>query len=100
MRWKIISYLAMTTFLTVGHTAPPQSVQPVAAGSASLAEFSARAAKFNSVITLPTFETAPDQIALTLTNTIRNGNAALDNIGKLNPRGVTFDNTLRALDNL
>ena len=68
------------------------------ASAAGLREFQQRAAKYNSVITLPTFETTTNQVAMTLRQTITNGNAALDKIGALKAKEVNFKNTILALD--
>jgi thimet oligopeptidase len=65
-----------------------------------LRAFQARAAQYHSVITVPAFETAPDQIAATVRQTLADGNAALDRIGRLAPAAVTFTNTFVALDDL
>jgi thimet oligopeptidase len=65
-----------------------------------LRAFQARAAQYHSVITVPVFETAPDQIAATVRQTLADGNAALDRIGRLAPAAVTFTNTFVALDAL
>ena len=67
---------------------------------ASLADFQAAAAKFNSVVTLPVFETTTNDVAATTAKTIADGNAALDRIGKLGAGEVDFTNTLVALDDL
>ena len=66
----------------------------------SLADFQAAAAKFNSVVTLPVFETTTNDVAATTAKTIADGNTALDRIGKLSAGGVDFTNTLVALDDL
>jgi thimet oligopeptidase len=65
-----------------------------------LREFQNRAAQYHSVITVPTFETTPEQVAATVKKTIADGNAALDRIGRLAPAEVTFTNTFVALDDL
>ncbi len=65
-----------------------------------LTEFQARAAKFNSTVALPDFETTTNAIAATVTQTIAAGNAALDRIGALKPTQVNFTNTVRALDDM
>jgi thimet oligopeptidase len=65
-----------------------------------LREFRRRAAKFNSVITVPEFETSTNAIRFELKQTVAVGNAALDRLGALKPREVTFDNTVRALDDI
>jgi thimet oligopeptidase len=65
-----------------------------------LKEFRRSAAKFNSVITVPEFETTANAIRFNLKQTIAVANAALDRIGALKPRQVTFENTVRALDDI
>src|SRR5262249_26758614 len=58
------------------------------------------AAKFNSVVTVPTFETTTNQVRETVRQTISAGNAALDKVGAVKPEAVTFDNTVGALDDI
>lgn len=65
-----------------------------------LTDFQTRAAKFNSVIALPQFETTTNEITATVQKTIADGNAALDRIGQLAPAAVAFNNTVRALDDM
>jgi thimet oligopeptidase len=64
----------------------------------TLADYQREAAAFNSVISLPVFETTTNAIAQSVEMTIALGNQALDQIGKLPPAQVTFTNTVRALD--
>ncbi|HEU5125080.1 MAG TPA: M3 family metallopeptidase [Verrucomicrobiae bacterium] len=97
MRWKIFSLFATALAVTACNHMKPE---PAAIPRESIAAFQARAAQFNSVVSLPTFETEPDQIQSTVTNAIRSGNAALDRIGQLNGSEVNFTNTVRALDDL
>jgi thimet oligopeptidase len=97
MRWKTISFLIMASFLA-GCSSVPHPPTPIAEGN--LQEFQNRSAKFNSVITLPTFETTTNEITASVANAIADGNAALDRIGKLTAGEVNFTNTLRALDDL
>jgi thimet oligopeptidase len=66
----------------------------------NLAEFQQRAAKYNSLIAVPQFETTPDQVRQSVDNAIKTANAAMDAIGKLSPAAVTFENTVLALDDL
>ena len=72
--------------------------KPIPTGS--LEKFQEHAAKFNEVVTLPTFETTPDAVKVTVEKTIKDGNAALDRIGQLKPGEVNFVNTIRALDDM
>ncbi len=65
-----------------------------------LKEFKKRAASFNSVLSLPQFETTTNEIRVSVRQTIARGNADLDRIGALQPSQVTFENTLRALDDI
>jgi thimet oligopeptidase len=68
--------------------------------TSSLQAFQARAAKFHSVVSLPPFEVTTNEVADTVARTIAEGNAALDRIGALTPATVTFNNTVRALDDM
>jgi thimet oligopeptidase len=97
MRWKTISFITVASFLAGCSTLPPK---PAGIAEGNLEEFQQRTAKFHSVITVPTFETTTNEIALAVTNTIADGNAALDRVGKLNSAEVNFTNTVVALDDL
>ncbi len=66
----------------------------------SLADFEAAATKFHSVVTLPMFETTTNEVAVTVTKTIAEGDAALGRIGKIAEHKVDFRNTFVALDDL
>ena len=70
------------------------------AQTGSLADFQKKAAQFNSVVTIPTFETTANEVAATAKNIIATGDAALDRIGKLGAQEVNFTNTFIALDDL
>ncbi len=72
----------------------------VLSDNAKLTDFQKSAAKFNSVVTLPTFETTTKEVAATVQKTIADGDAALDRIGKLETKDVNFTNTVIALDDL
>jgi thimet oligopeptidase len=92
-RW--IQFLSLAVFV-----AASSSMAQPAAQTNLLKEFRRRAAKFNSVITVPEFETSTNAIRFELKQTIAVGNAGLDRLGILKPREVTFDNTIRALDDI
>jgi len=66
----------------------------------SLKEFRKRAARFDSVVVLPQFELATNEITSALRQTIAAANAALDGVAALKAREVTFENTVRALDDI
>jgi thimet oligopeptidase len=99
MHWKIFLFILMAMFLTGCNTTMTTTAPSVPPGN-KLQEFQARAAKYHSVVSVPTFETATNELMATVTNTIESGNAVLDGIGRLEAGKVTFDNTVRALDDL
>src|ERR1035437_7472095 len=65
-----------------------------------LREFRRSAAAFHDIITVPQFETTTNDIGFTLKRTMEVGNAALNSLGALKPDEVTFENTVRALDDI
>jgi Zn-dependent oligopeptidase len=58
------------------------------------------AAKANAQLTIPDWEQTPQAIETSVKDAIKKANAALDAIGKLDPKKVTFQNTVVALDDL
>ncbi len=94
LRYYWFFILALTA---AGCTSVPKP-KPIPTGS--LAAFQKRAEAFNEVVTVPTFETTPGEVATTATNVITSANAALDRIGRLKPGKVDFTNTVRALDDI
>ncbi len=86
----------MATSLIVSRT----FAQPAPVQTGSLTAFQARAAKYHSVVTVPVFETTTNEIAATVARVIAQGNAALDQIGKLTPAEANFTNTFVALDDM
>ena len=58
------------------------------------------AAKANAQLTIPDWEQTPAAVEAAAKDAIKKGNAALDAIGKLDPKKVTFQNTVVALDTL
>lgn len=97
---KNLSILASALVLSACNHMKPQPTPTNAAPIDRLQAFEQRAAQFNSVVSLPSFETTTNELQATVTNTITAGNAALDRIGQLTPRQVIFGNTVRALDDL
>lgn len=69
-------------------------------GDLSLAGARQRAAEFGELLTMPTFETTPAQIQASVDKAIKTADAALDRLGKLTPGQITFENTIRALDDI
>jgi thimet oligopeptidase len=97
MRWKITSFFVLASLLAGCSSVPPKP-KPIAQGN--LQEFQNSAGRFNSVVTIPTFETTTNELTATVANAIADGNTALDHIGKLTPTEANFTNTIRALDDL
>jgi thimet oligopeptidase len=75
-------------------------VPSLQAAPSALDAFANRAAKFNSIVTLPQFEVTTNQVRETVRQTIATGNASLDKVGSLKPGQVTFQNTVGALDDV
>lgn len=99
---RLIAAILIFAGLLNGCKAPEPRARAISQESAApgLAEFQRRAARFNEVISLPRFETTPEGVARSVTNTIETANAALDQLGRLQPRKVTFANTIGALDDI
>ena len=60
----------------------------------------ARAAANRTVLSVPTLESSPQHIIAAVEQAIARGNAALDVIGTLPKDQLTFENTIRAMDDL
>ncbi len=96
MSFKNLPFLLVAGLLTACSSVHHKS----AAQEDALKRFQERAAKFNSVISVPAFETTTNEVQASVKQTIADGNAALDRIGKLGSCEVTFKNTVGALDDL
>jgi thimet oligopeptidase len=66
----------------------------------TLAQLQEQAAKFNTVLTPLNWETTPEQIANVADAAIAAASRKLDEIGNLTSSQLTFDNTVRALDDI
>jgi thimet oligopeptidase len=86
--------------ILAGCSTEPETPPPMPVEHNTLAGFQQEAGKFNSVISLPDFETTTNAIELSVKTTIAGANAALDQIGRLQPPEVNFNNTVRALDDV
>jgi thimet oligopeptidase len=65
-----------------------------------LADLQNQAAQFNSVLTLPNWETTPAQVDANVDAAIAEANRQLDAIAQVDPKNATFNNTVRALDDV
>jgi Zn-dependent oligopeptidase len=66
----------------------------------TLTQLQEQAAKFNTVLTPLNWENTPEQIASEADTAVASANRELDEIGKLTPGQLTFQNTIRALDDV
>lgn len=96
MRVFVIATCGLVALLASRESAPAQS--PSAPNY--LQEFERKAASYHALVQLPVFETTPEAIAASVTNTEAKANAGLDRIAHLEPDAITFRNTLRALDDV
>ena len=69
-----------------------------AAEPPKIEELQAQAAKFNDVLTIPTFETSTEAVAKAAEAALAEADAALEALGKLPPKQLNFANTIGALD--
>jgi thimet oligopeptidase len=99
MRYKIVLICGLTAALG-GCSTKPEATPPMPVEHNTLAGFQQEADKFNSIIRLPEFETSTNAIQDSVKTTIAAANAALDQIGRLQPSDVNFNNTVRALDDV
>ena len=99
MRLKIMLNCGFAAILA-GCSTEPEAPPPMPVEHDTIVGFQQEAAKFNSIISLPDFETTTNAIELSVKTTIADANAALDQIGRLQPADANFNNTLRALDDV
>ncbi len=66
----------------------------------TLTQLEDQAAKFNTVLTPLDWETTPEQITSEADAAVASANGKLDDIGKLTAGQLTFENTIRALDDV
>jgi thimet oligopeptidase len=70
------------------------------ANAKTVDDFRAAADKANAVLTIPNWEQTPEAVDAMMKGAIDKANKALDEIGKQDPKTVTFKNTVVALDDL
>ncbi len=68
--------------------------------STSLEALNQAAKPFGSVLALPQLESTPEEMAQNMELAIGHADAALDRVASLNPDEVSFENTIRALDDI
>lgn len=100
MKLKPLKFLAAVGLLTSGAPMTPMAATPPSQTLKTLEAYQSVAKPFNAVLSTPPFETTPEAIRRSIESAITNANAGLDRIGTLSSNQVTFDNTLRALDDV
>jgi thimet oligopeptidase len=65
-----------------------------------LSDLQKQAAQFNSVMVLPDWETSPAQVDASADVAIAEANRQLEAIARVDPKTATFDNTVRALNDV
>jgi Zn-dependent oligopeptidase len=95
MNGKIVILLAL-----IGLTSEEVGLAQATNETTNLHEFRRRAATFNAVISIPQFEINTNEVRTSVRQTIAVGNAALDALGGLKSGELTFENTVRALDDI
>ena len=93
-----ISILSLVLFASLGGLGLTTEIKPQR--PLTWPELQRKAARFGTELTLPKFESSPEEIAKSTDDAIAKANRALDTIGALGPKKVTFRNTLRALDDI
>lgn len=96
MNWKTITLTSMTS---LSLTCTP-GVTAAASALKTLRDFDSAAQKAGVILSVPEFETQPEQVRRSVDAIIAQGNAHLDEIGRRAIGEVTFENTIRALDDL
>jgi len=99
MKWTHWFCLASVAVLGACSTHSPTASSPENA-KMTLSDFQAQAARFKNIITPADYETTPAAVSNSLDRAIADANAALDQLGRLRPDQVTFDNTVGALDDI
>jgi thimet oligopeptidase len=95
MNWKFV-LLSLMAALPMAVAISTQA----ASETDALRDFEQRAAKFKAVISLPHFETTSNEVRATVKQTIGAGNAGLDRLASQDAHKLTFNNTVRALDDV
>jgi thimet oligopeptidase len=103
-----ISLVAAALAASFCNFAVVRADQPVKGGEPGHSSFSklrlqdlqAEAARFNSVLTLPGWETTLAQLEANVDAAIADANRQLETIAQVDPKSATFENTVRALNDV
>jgi Zn-dependent oligopeptidase len=105
IRCSVSINLTILTFFLGGFTAigTADQTSPIPNASPAKLQFSdlqKQAAQFNSVLKLPDWETTAAQVDANVDAAIAEANRQLDAIAQIDPKNATFDNTVRALNDV
>src|ERR1700683_4736686 len=100
MRLKNVLSYSFAATLAGCATKPEPPPPPMPVEHNTLAGFQQEDAKFNSVISLPDFQTTTNRVELAVKSTLAAAHSALDQNARFPPSDVNFNNTLRALDDV
>ena len=95
MKIPIFSFILFASLAVLGLTTEIKPQRPL-----TWSELQRKAARFGTELTLPKFENSPEEVTKSTADAIARANRALDAIGALDPKKVTFRSTLRALDDI
>ena len=102
---SLIATIVVATFCNLPAARADQPAQPDASGTSPVSKLQLRdlqddAARFNSVLTLPDWETTPAQVDANADAAIADATRQLEIIAQLDPKSATFENTVRALNDV
>jgi len=104
----IVSLATTTLFAFFSNCAAVRADQPaksdapalLSAPKLQLRDLQDQAAHFNSVLSLPDWETTPAQVDANVDAAIAEANRQLETIARVDPKTATFENTVRALNDV
>ena len=101
MTRSFLNLILVSLSLLTGCKAPEPKAAAHRPGATTLSKYQEKARQFNSIISLPALETAPAAVHRSVSNAMAEANAALrTRLVRKNPGKMTFENTVRALDDL
>lgn len=104
----IVSLATTTLFAFFSNCAVVRADQPAksdplelsSARKLQLRDLQDQATRFNSVLSLPDWETTPAQMDAKVDAAIAEANRQLETIARIDPKSATFENTVRALNDV
>jgi Zn-dependent oligopeptidases len=96
----VVAFLCNLAVAWADQPAQPDARESSPASKLPLRDLQEAAARFNSVLVLPDWETTPAQVDANVEAAIAEANRQLEIIAQLDPKGITFGNTVRALNDV